>query len=161
MGQFVLKLRDLEEGLSHHTFELPDEWLRSQMSDVEGIGGGAEGGRVELDVTRSGREFLLRGELWAPLVVTCVRCLEDFALSVEAFFEVLMLPGAGKSPRAASKDDEESSEELGVELYKGEEIVLDDLIRDTILLEVPMNPNCGEQCPGWDHLRQEGGAKSS
>jgi uncharacterized metal-binding protein YceD (DUF177 family) len=68
-----------------------------------------------------------------------------------------MLPGRpqeSKPPR--DEGDDEGMDELEVDRYRGDEIVLDELIRDTLLLEVPMNPNCGDGCLGWDHLRQEG-----
>ena len=128
--------------------------MRGQLEDLEGIKESSDSGVVELVATKNGREVLLRGTLRAALVVTCVRCLEEFDFPVDVELEVLMLPGrpAPRRKDAAQEDDEK--DELGVERYQGDTIVLDGLIRDTLLLEVPMNPSCGESCRGWDHLSQ-------
>jgi uncharacterized protein len=62
----------------------------------------------------------------------------------------------GKSPakgkRAAKEKDlpeyEFSSEDADVDTYDGETIVLDDFVREAILLEMPIFPLCSEDCPG-------------
>lgn len=156
MGQFVLKVRDLDEGITDHRFVLTEEWLAHQLADVEGIDGAKQEGLIEVAVTRRGREVLIRGSIRASLRVDCVRCLEAFPHEVDAPLEVLMLPGQPRPRKARETDgDDKNHDELGIERYRGDEIELDEILRDTILLEVPMNPNCGEQCLGWDHLRQE------
>jgi uncharacterized protein len=60
--------------------------------------------------------------------------------------------GEGKSKRAAKEKDlpeyEFSSDEADVDTYDGETVVLDDLVREAILLELPIFPLCSEDCPG-------------
>lgn len=57
--------------------------------------------------------------------------------------------GVSKKPK---KDEEEeyefSSEEADTDSYDGETVVLDDFIREALLLEVPSFPLCSEDCPG-------------
>lgn len=146
MGRFVINVREFEDGMSDHLFEIPVDWVLGTLEGCQGIAAGHEPGAAELTVTKNGRELLIRGSARAPLSVSCVRCLEDFRLDVEAEIEVLMLPGAVNPSECENEDD------LGVERYQGDLIVLDELIRDSLILEVPMNPNCGDDCPGWDHL---------
>jgi uncharacterized protein len=159
VGRFVLKVKELESGVSSHRFDLSGDWLRAELGDVDGIGVAADGGRIELVTTKQGQDVLLRGTVTAALRATCVRCLGDFALPIAAEVSVLMVPDqAPKRPGPAFEgddDDDDTEDELGVERYLGEEIVLDGLIRDTVLLEIPMNPTCGDACPGWDCLRGE------
>lgn len=161
MSRFVLKVKELESGVSSHRFDLSADWLRAELGDVEGIGVAGEGGRLSIVTTKHGQEVLIRGTVVAALTATCVRCLNDFALPVEAEVSVLMLPSqAARRPGPARDDDDDEDDgdedELGVERYQGEEIELDGLIRDSILLDIPMNPVCGEACPGWRGLAGEG-----
>ncbi len=157
MDRFVLRVRELDDGVSDHTFELPSDWLGAQLTEAKGIGAQDGAGQIELTVTKQGREVLLRGTIRTILVVTCVRCLEEFDFPVDVALEVLMLPGRqvrrGGAGRSKENERGDEKDDLGVEQYLGDEIVLDELVRDTILLEVPMNPNCGESCTGWDYLR--------
>lgn len=152
--RFVLRVRDLDPGVSTRPFELSPSWMEAQTEGLDGIAPSDEPGSVELEVDRHGQEVLLRGTVRATLKVRCVRCLEDVAFPVEAELEALMLPGSTTAKKKKKADDEDEEDELGVERYLGGEIVLDDLIRDMILLEVPMNPDCGSECPGWERLRQ-------
>ena len=41
-----------------------------------------------------------------------------------------------------------SSEEADVDFYDGETVVLDEFLREAVLLEVPSFPLCSEDCPG-------------
>ena len=46
-------------------------------------------------------------------------------------------------------DDEElTPEDLEREWYSGDTLILDDMIRDAIMLELPMNPRCAKDCSG-------------
>lgn len=166
VGRFVLKVKELESGVSTHQFDLSADWLRTTLADVEGIGVADAGGRLSIATTVHGAEVLVRGTVVAALTASCVRCLDDFPLPIEAEVSVLMLPAqAPRRPGPARDDDDDDDgddeDELGVERYQGEEIELDGLIRDSILLDIPMNPVCGETCPGWDGLAGGDGGKGA
>lgn len=148
MGRFVINVREIEEGVSVHQFDVPVEWLAGEVEGCDGLAAGRDPGAVELVATRQGREVLLKGRASATFTVTCVRCLEDYQHPVSCGIEVLMLPG----PEAAPVESEDEESDAGVERYEGDQIVLDGIIRDSLILEIPMNPNCGDRCPGWDHL---------
>ncbi len=154
MGRFVINVREIDEGVSEYRFDVPVDWLAGMLEDCEGITAAGAAGIVELTATKRGRKVLLEGRMEATLDVTCVRCLEDFAHAVESEVEVLMIPGPGPVSKG-KKDDKQDEDDLGVERFQGDLIVVDTLIRDSLILEVPMNPNCGDECPGWDHLRPE------
>jgi uncharacterized protein len=61
-------------------------------------------------------------------------------------------PGGGKGKRAPKEKDlpeyEFASEEADVDTYEGETVVLDDFVREAILLEMPIFPLCSEDCAG-------------
>lgn len=58
----------------------------------------------------------------------------------------------GKAKRAPKEKDlpeyEFESEDADVDTYDGETVVLDDFVREAILLEMPIFPLCSEDCPG-------------
>ncbi len=65
---------------------------------------------------------------------------------------LLAVPGAqGEKGRHEQREHEEGEVDPGegdVIAYDGENIVLDDLVRDELLLGIPMIPLCSEACPG-------------
>jgi uncharacterized protein len=74
--------------------------------------------------------------------------LEDVTIHLHHPVTALLVPAS--DIRAASKDAdaEMSAEELDVIPYSGETIALDDLVRDELVLEIPIVPLCSEDCPG-------------
>lgn len=55
----------------------------------------------------------------------------------------------GRWSRDGDKESYEfSQDEADIETYDGDEVVLDDFVRELILLETPIFPLCSEQCPG-------------
>lgn len=59
--------------------------------------------------------------------------------------------GSSGNKKGKPREDEEyefSSEEADVDHYDGETVVLDELLREALLLETPSFPLCSEDCPG-------------
>lgn len=57
----------------------------------------------------------------------------------------------GRGGKRRTEEDDElsfSPEEADVAPYDGDTVVLDDVVKDEILLEIPMIPLCSEDCPG-------------
>jgi len=140
----------MDEGISEYLFDISPEWFGHELEGCEGINAGQEPGAVDLFATKHGREVLIQGRVRASVEITCVRCLRPFQKNIGAEVDVLMLPG-----NPATNDQHEDEDDLGVERYRGDHIHLDELIRDSLVLEIPMNPNCGDDCPGWDYLEAE------
>lgn len=60
-------------------------------------------------------------------------------------------PKNGAPKKRAPRDEEEyefSAEEADSDVYDGETVVLDDFLREALLLEAPSFPLCSEDCPG-------------
>jgi uncharacterized protein len=61
---------------------------------------------------------------------------------------------AKKAAKAPKRDDDLDDEDDLVDdgpdtiRYEGEHLVLDDVVRDALVLEIPMMPLCSEACPG-------------
>jgi uncharacterized protein len=116
---------------------------------------------VDARVTNTGKCFVVEGHVGAQVALTCHRCLERFHLQLDSPFEVeFFRRGADhvvdelssrqqrelKSPQPV--DDEEAFlGENGV-LFTGDEIDLDDTVREEITLALPMKWLCREDCAG-------------
>lgn len=166
-AHFVVPLADLERGTKSVTWTLSEGWLRQALNETEATP--RRDGSLELELSKNGRQVMVRGRLEVALSMPCVRTLEpvDVDLAPEVF---LMLnpapepasptPARGKRDSAHKKaraettaqsgkkrsganwgdDPELSPEQAAEDTYDGEKIELDRFIREFILLELPMTP---------------------
>jgi uncharacterized metal-binding protein YceD (DUF177 family) len=83
---------------------------------------------------------LVSGTVEAPLVGQCARCLEDvedrLSLPVQELFAY-----EGSTTEATSDEDE-------VRLVEGERLDLEPMLRDAVVLALPLSPTCTEDCSG-------------
>lgn len=154
--------KTLDEGMKEIRAALPAAWLAKKLGDVEPEAGAAEvsaskDGSAEIRITPSGGDnFLVQGHVKATLDTQCGRCLGPAHVPVDAEMTLLLVPDAAAKARQpkgrASKDSEGEfefdSDEADLATYDGETIVLDDLVREAILLELPISPLCSEDCAG-------------
>jgi uncharacterized protein len=107
-------------------------------------------GRAELVEEHHGKhqvikDIRLRGRLSASLEMDCARCLEPVAQSVVRDFELLYRPlGTDAGRDELSVTDAEA--EIGY--YQGEGLLLEDVLREQVLLAVPLKVTCREDCRG-------------
>lgn len=154
MAQFVIQLQDLEQGAKEYTFALEADWLDSVMKDT-GVKGDAKhgAGTVQVHASMTGREVLVYGKASATLVTECGRCLGGLPYAVEAEVTSLFVPKADESKhKRDAEEDEIDPNEPDLDFYVGDELELDGLVRDYLLLELPMQPSCdkGWDCPNLD-----------
>ena len=83
---------------------------------------------------------LVTGTAQAELVGECVRCLEEIHDEVVADFQELFV--YEESDTAASEEDED----LG--RLEGDLLDLEPVLRDAVVLALPFQPLCQEDCPG-------------
>jgi len=100
-------------------------------------------GAVRLE--KHGRDVLVRGNLAGRLELACSRCLETFTAPVAADFDLLLVPGP---PSATAADEELSPDDLDLDYYTGEIVDLESLLREQIILMLPLKPLCDETCKG-------------
>lgn len=104
-----------------------------------------EAGEVSGRVRRDGNEVVLQGKLHAKLEVVCGRCLQPVELPVTAEFNERFVRAVSW---AAEDQHELQEEDLNLAVFDGEAIELDDLVREELLLAVPVNVLCSEDCRG-------------
>ena len=95
-------------------------------------------------VTGSLGEIRVAGHLAVEMEADCDRCLEPARFPVDADFELYYRPvedGFGDE-----KEIDAGEAEMG--FYQGESLELDDVLREFVLLTLPMQRICGEDCKG-------------
>jgi uncharacterized protein len=150
--EFSLSARDLDAAGKSVRFVVRAGWIRGAL---EGTGVGTPGADGELDVrlSKSGTDVVVHGKLRAALTVECARCLEPARVVVNEPISALVVPATDKRHSSGAQDDDDIvPDQPDLLSYDGETVVLDELIRDELLLGIPFVPLCSETCAGIRRL---------
>ena len=91
------------------------------------------------------KDIRLRGRLTTGLELECARCVEPVRQDITREFELLYRPlGADAGRDELSVTDAEA--EIGY--YQGDGILLEDVLREQVLLALPLKVTCREDCKG-------------
>ena len=107
-------------------------------------------GRADLVEEHHGKrtviqDIRLKGKLDTTIEVACARCLEPVVHEVMREFELLYRPqGSDAGHEELSVTDAEA--EIGY--YQGKGLLLEDTLREQVLLAVPLKTVCREECKG-------------
>lgn len=159
--------KTLDEGPKEIDASLPAAWLARKLGDAAvrdprrtaaapEVSASADG-RAQLRITPTGGDnYLLQGHVRATVDTTCGRCLGPAHVPVDAEVTLVLVPetaATGRAPKGRRSKDSEGEfefdpDEADVATYDGETVVLDDLVREAILLELPISALCSEECTG-------------
>jgi uncharacterized protein len=119
----------------------------SQSYDVSGILGDDIDGCIEgtAKMIRITRGVLVQCELSAEVKLICSRCLEAFSYPMSFTAEEEFLPVVDMSNDSALSSPEQSEE---FTIDDRNIVDLGELIRQYVLLDLPMKPLCRPGCPG-------------
>ncbi len=146
--EFVLHVPDIDEAGKHYHFPVRREWLTSVLKGTEvSADEQAPEGELDIRVHKQGADILLRGHVTVGLVTECARCLAPAKIKADADLTSL-LTARGSDLRPEPDEVELTPEEIEREFFTGDQIVLDEVVREHLLLEVPIKPLCTEDCPG-------------
>jgi uncharacterized protein len=107
-------------------------------------------GRADLVEEHHGKHKIIqdirvRGRLATQLETACARCLEPLTQDVKREFDLLYRPqGADAGRDEMSVTDAEAE----ISYYEGEGLPLEDVVREQVLLAVPLKVTCREDCKG-------------
>jgi len=94
---------------------------------------------------KSIKDIRLNGELSTTLELACARCLEPVVEDIARKFDLLYRPlGAD----AGQEELSVSGTEAEISYYQGEGLLLEDALREQVLLAVPLKAICREDCRG-------------
>ncbi len=98
---------------------------------------------VELDLRLEAvvEGVLVTGTAAAGLVGECVRCLAEVDETIDSDLTELFVYDDGKDEAADDEDDETSR-------LQGDLLDLEPALRDAVVLALPFQPLCREDCPG-------------
>jgi uncharacterized protein len=105
------------------------------------------GGRLRGRVDRGDDQTVhVRGHLAAALGLECGRCLEPFPFAVAQELDLFYLP---HREDAEEEDEVELADrDMVVTYYSGDRLDLGEIIREQLVLSVPMKRLCREDCRG-------------
>lgn len=131
----------LGKHISYEIDEPPIEDSESGLKCVEPIRGKAT-------FSNTGRHVVVRGSFAAAVEVECARCLGKYQVQIEVPIEEnFLIPGHVLEV----VEEEEEEESLGEEpepLFEENILDLTELLRQNILLAMPIKPICSEECKG-------------
>ena len=96
-------------------------------------------------IRRTGKEVELQGKLHTKLEAVCGRCLQPVELPITTEFNERFVRTVSW---AAEEQHELQAEDLNIAVFDGEGIELNDLVREEILLAMPAQILCQEDCKG-------------
>jgi uncharacterized metal-binding protein YceD (DUF177 family) len=150
--EFVVAVADLESGPKVVDFTIPESWLRAVLQGTQAETRGQ--GRLRAELSKNGREVLVRGSAEVSVTLPCVVTMDPLPFDLRPEILLLLSPGPPaattaprgkgankkKSKKAWSDEPELSRGEAGRDTFSGDQVVLDDFVREFILLELPMYP---------------------
>jgi uncharacterized metal-binding protein YceD (DUF177 family) len=164
--RFSLPVADLEYGDKEIEEDIPAEWLRATFEKTEATPGDLPG-RLEVTLSKTGKDVMVRGSARASVTLPCARTLDPVGYDLRAEIFLMLAPGkaqvhtkprkreekpvtkaaAGKALAAQNakkkkreEDLELSEDDAAQDTYDGEIVVLDDFVREFLVLELPMFP---------------------
>ena len=142
-------VRDLELKPVRFDVELPPGTIEfldpklKQSAPLQAVG------KAELVMGSLG-EIRVTGQVKVQLQAECDRCLEPSDFPVDSSFELYYRPvqaGTGaRAVRVEEKAIDAGEAEMG--FYEGEGLELNDVLREFVLLALPMQRLCSEDCKG-------------
>ena len=100
---------------------------------------------LEAQLRRVATEVTIAGRIATTLEMSCARCLKPYPEAFDDTFEIVYRP---QSDAEAGNEIELDETALKVSYYEGESIKLAELLRDQLLLLVPVKPLCKADCAG-------------
>lgn len=163
---YVVPIRDLDDGPKNVEFELEDAFLRLALDGTEATWSGP--GSLKLEIAKVGGQVMVRGRASVDVTLPCARTLEPVIVPLrpEIFLMLTKVsepaaparpkarksrraPKAGAAEKPAGKkkgyqpwedDPELGDDDASFDTFEGEELVLDPFVREFLLLDLPMVP---------------------
>lgn len=101
---------------------------------------------LSLDIQKPGGDaFGVSGRLVTRLELACGRCLEPFEVPVDTTFELRYVPF---SENTGEEEQEVLEDDLTTAFYREGMLDLTELMREQLVLTLPMKPLCSDACRG-------------
>ena len=100
---------------------------------------------VFIKVFRFEKRVLVEGSVKMDAAIKCSRCLNESLSPLDIAFREEYVPA---EDTGKEEEKELSQKDLDLSYYRDDEINIDEIIKEQVLLSVPMKPLCREECRG-------------
>lgn len=132
-----------EEG-QRFSFSENDDWFQGCFPPDEKPDFAVKNVDATFFLTKTSGAVYIKGSFSALVDICCSRCLESVALPIGADFEYTMMPLKVET----AEEIELKAEDLEISFYEGDFIDLAPIVREQIILQIPMKVLCREDCKG-------------
>jgi uncharacterized protein len=140
-----IALNSIPETGKDLSLDLGPEWFGLWLEEDPDLEFTEAAIQASVNLAKHGQDVLVRGHLAGSLKLSCGRCLETFTAPVAADFDLLLVPG----PQAGGPEELElAAADLDRDFYTDEVVDLESLLREQIILALPLKPLCAETCQG-------------
>lgn len=159
---FVVPIRDLDEGPKNVEFELHDGFLQSALEGTDARW--PKPGSLTLEIAKVGAQIMVRGRAALDVTLPCARTLAPVLVALRP--EIFLMLSKSSTPQAPTKgrarkarrepkvpspgkkkgyqpwvdDPELADSDASSDTFEGEELVLDPFVREFLVLDLPMVP---------------------
>lgn len=115
----------------------------------------------EIRLTRIQSGILAQGQVSGSVELECARCLREYdqlfrTKFAEEFHQTVdVRNGTGVKPARGQQVETDDDDEIAFEINDSHEMDMTELLRQWILLELPMRPDCGSECPGPPEMAKD------
>jgi uncharacterized protein len=134
------------DGLDWHE-PLPLAWLREVLGPDSPYTP-LENGQLQVHLQRYDDAVHVSGRAQVKFVAACCRCLTEVTVPFDMPLDVTMIPKEPGHRADAGDDIELTEEDVGISTYENQEVDLACVVRDEVVLELPMRALCSFDCAG-------------
>jgi len=126
--------------------DIPEEGLEVDLEEdlsIEGVSP-VSPAKARLSITKIAAEVMVSGHMSVQLEHVCSRCLKGFRQAQDLPVNVVYHPAA----EVGAERHELHDDEMDMGFYRGDELDLQELLREQVMLNLQMKPLCDEACKG-------------
>ena len=122
------------------------DWLKNLLQSQGALAvTGLSPVAYDIRISHSDSRILVEGSINLTLQLVCSRCLERVIFPVSPEFSFFLSPAHSQE---FSSEVELQREDLDIEFYTDDAIDISQIIQNQIMLTLPLNPLCEEDCKG-------------
>ena len=125
--------------------EMPGEGLDVEFQETVTFDAGPSLVQAQLKIKKIDTQVVVNGNIWADAELQCSRCLKVFKSRISFPFEAVFYP---IEQLKEEEKHELKVEELDMGFYAKDELDLFDIIKEQIMLNLPMKALCNDSCKG-------------
>lgn len=133
---------DFDESLAPGSIDFVDDMQQVGVLHTQGRADLLKEHRGPSDIVE---DIRVRGSLETRMEVACARCLDPVSQPIEASFDLIFRPSGADLDNT---DRAISTSETEIGYYEGDGLLLEDVLREQILLALPAKNLCREDCKG-------------